>query len=249
MVYFQKHRWLPVGGKTQVSARISSTVQKAEDVHWSVDLHYVAGGAAWRRVKPWKRPALSVGVSGFFRTVRSWKDLERLKFWNRPDQFDDEDDDLGCLDVAYHPQGEGHEGDNSLLNDHLWRMAAREGHWFTVELAGFADGRNFLRSLKQESVVTADGSAETREPDAEFWKRHASLYLVENVPFGTVTVQAPRNARDVEAYAVRRARELVGTGEPERIEARDFFKHNPQCSESIRDDVFVVLHFNGSYEE
>ena len=76
----------------------------------------------------------------------------------------------------------------------------------------------------------------------------AELYLVENVPFGTVTVCVPRNSRDPEAHALARARELVGVGEPEHIDVTDFSKR-AESSENIKDDIYVELHFNGYYED
>ena len=133
-------------------------------------------------------------------------------------------------------------------------MAGRVAGWFTVELAGFADGRSLLDQLTAREVcVTPDGREERTEPDADFWKKNAELYFVENVPFGVVTVRVPRNARDPEAYARRRAGALIGVGEPEHVNVRDHLKsserHKRDCPEGIRQDIFVELHFNGFYED
>ena len=76
---------------------------------------------------------------------------------------------------------------------------------------------------------------------------NAELYLIENVPFGTVTVQVPRNARDPEAHALARARALIGVDEPEHIEVRDWYERE-KPSETLKDDLYVELHFNGFYE-
>ena len=117
-----------------------------------------------------------------------------------------------------------------------------------MELAGCADGHSLLTEFREQSVtVTPDGHEQGPELDADYAKKHAELYLVENVPFGTVTVRVPRNSRDVEAHALARARELVGVGEPEHIDVKDYSKRE-KASEGIQEDIFVELHFNGYYE-
>jgi hypothetical protein len=252
MVHFREHRWLLVNGQSRFSAFISTDDRTREDVLWSLDLHYVAGGAVWRRVRSWERPSLWVGLTGYHPGTRHWTDLERACFWEL--DRDEEEESLwgrgGGLDVHYDPRQAPQDLQHSFINDHIWRVAARDGAWFTVELAAFADGRNILKELAgQEVLVTAEGKEERREPDAEFWKKHAELYLLENVPFGTVTVRVPRNVREPEAYALRRARELVGVDEPEHIEVNDFYKRDPDCQENIREDVFVELQFNGYFED
>lgn len=96
--------------------------------------------------------------------------------------------------------------------------------------------------------MTPDGKEARDEPNAEFWKKHAELYLVEDVPFGTVTVQVPRNSRDPEAHALARARALVGVDEPEHIDVTDYHKLE-KSSERLHGDIYVELHFNGYYED
>jgi hypothetical protein len=133
-------------------------------------------------------------------------------------------------------------------------VAGRENGWLTVELAAFADGPSLMELLKGLPVqVTPDGREERAEPDLDFWKKNAEIYFVENIPFGTVTVRVPRNVRDPEAYALRRARALIGVDEPEHIQVHDHLKANDriqkECPENIRQDVFVELHFNGFYED
>ena len=251
MVHFREHRWLPVHGQSRFSAYIETDDRKREDVLWSLDLHYVAGGAIWRRVQPWERPSLWVGLTGFHPDARHWTDLERMCFWD----LENEPDELlwgrgGGVEVQYLPTRKPKDLQHSFINDHIWRVAARDGAWFTIELAGFADGRNVLKELAGLEVpVTPEGQEEQRGPDGEFWKKHAELYLVENVPFGSVTVRVPRNVRDPESYALRRARALAGVDEPEHIEVNDFYKRDPDCQETIRGDVFVELQFNGYFED
>lgn len=255
MIYFRDQHWLPVQGYTRFDALIQTDDKKKEDVFWMLDFRCVAGGAQWRRVHSWERPSLWLQLSSIKPKLRDWTDLEHLDHWN----LEEHDSFVypppgGCLDVDFYPKCGSQEREHSFLNDAIWRVAARDGGWFTVELAAFADGRNILGELEAREVrVTPDGREERDEPDADFWKKNAELYLVENVPFGTVTVRAPRNVRDPEAYALRRARELIGVGEPEHIDVTDHLKTNEriqqQCPENIRQDIFVELHFNGFYED
>lgn len=256
MVYFRDYHWLTVQGHTRFNALIDPVNQKPGDVFWMLDLRCVAGGPEWRRVRPWKRPELWLQLSSFKPRLRHWTELERLNFWN-PEA---EDDPLsfigpaGLLDVDFHPKEGSAERENSCVGEAIWRVAARDRGWFTVELAAAPDGRSLLDLLGTREVkVTPDGREERVEPDAEFWKQHAALYLVENIPFGTVTVRAPRNVRDPEAYALRRARALAGVDEPEHIVVTDFLKTSGrserECPENIAQDIFVELHFNGFYED
>lgn len=258
MVYFRDQHWLPVHGHNQIEALIQTDDRKREDVFWMLRLRCVAGGAQWRRVQYWERPSLWLQISSFKPKLRDWRDLELLNFWN----LDDDDEALafrppgGFLDVDFFPEScrSGAPQESSFLNDAIWRVAGRDAGWFTVELAAFADGRNILGQLAaQEVKVTPDGREEREEPDAEFWKKNAELYLVEEIPFGIVTVRVPRNVRDPETYALRRAQELVGVGVPEHINVRDHWKANARlnqtCPETIWQDIFVELHFNGFYED
>ena len=255
MIYFRDYQWLTVRGYTQFHALISTEDQKREDVFWVLNLRCIAGGPQWRRVKYWERPSLWLEISSIKPKLRNWTDLELLNFWN----LEEEEDEFtfigprGALDVDFYPKAGSEERETSFVTDAIWRVAGREGGWFTVELAAFADGESLLDQLTAREVkVTPDGREERDEPDADFWKQHAELYLVEAVPFGTVTVRVPRNARDPEAFALRRARALVGVGEPEHIDVRDHLKSHQRgktpCPENIQQDVFVELHFNGYYE-
>ena len=254
MVYFREHQWLLVHGYSHFHAYITPQKRTRDDVLWFMNLRYIAGGAIWRRVHDWERPSLWIEVNGFKPHLRHWTDLERMNFWQLYGEQEDTDEHYlswrgGWLDVDYYPQSGTQEREHSMLTDHIWRVGAREGGFFTVELAGFADGTSFLSEFKKLPVgVTPEGNEEPPELDSDFVKKHAELYLVEHVPFGTVTVCVPRNARDVEAYALGRARELVGVGEPEHIDVRDFYKRE-KGSENIQQDIYVELHFNGYFED
>ncbi|HEY5232211.1 MAG TPA: hypothetical protein VIK35_01580 [Verrucomicrobiae bacterium] len=257
MIYFRDHHWLPVQGYTRFDALIQTDDKKKDDVFWMLDFRCVAGGAQWRRVRHWERPSLWLQLSSIKPKLRDWRDLEHLDFWNW-EQEEDEPLSLfgpgGVLNVDFYPKCGSQEREHSFLNDAIWRVAAREDGMFTVELAAFADGRSLFEQLTaQEVKVTPDGRAERDEPDADFWKKNAELYLVENIPFGTVTVRAPRNVSDPETYALRRARALIGIGEPEHVNVTDHLKAGERirqkCPDNIRQDIFVELHFNGFYED
>ena len=266
MVYFRDHRWLLLNSQSRLSAFIAPGDRTREDVNWHLDLRYTAAGAQWRRVQSWHRPSLWIGVAGFHAGVRDWTELEHTSFWDpeswREEEKDPEHDSgegeelawlrAGFLNVHYQSKPDREQSLDSLITSHLWRVAAREDHWFTVELAAFAGTEeSLLGELNaQEIQVPAGGDTGDRpEPDADFWRKHAELYLVETIPFGTVTVRVPRNVRATEAYALRRARELIGVGEPEHIEINDFYERDPDCGELIRDDIFVELQFNGFFED
>ena len=126
MVHFREHRWLPVNGQSRFSAFISTDDRTREDVLWSLDLHYVAGGAVWRRVHSWERPSLWVGLTGYHPGTRHWTDLERACFW----EFESDEDEMlwgrgGGVDVQYDPRQAPQDVQRSFINDHIWRVAAR----------------------------------------------------------------------------------------------------------------------------
>ena len=256
MIYFRNYHWLPVQGYSRFDALIQTDDQKREDVFWMLDFRCVAAGAEWRRVRHWERPSLWVQVNGFKPKLRGWRDLETLNYWNWEEEMAEDEvfGPSGWLDVAFYPKGGSPEGEKSFVSDGIWRVAGREDGWLTVELAAFADGPSLMELLKGLPVqVTPDGREERAGPDLDFWKKNAEIYFVENIPFGTVTVRVPRNVRDAEAYAVRRARALIGVDEPEHIQVHDYLKINEriqkQCPENIQQDIFVELHFNGFYED
>ena len=80
------------------------------------------------------------------------------------------------------------------------------------------------------------------------WKGKAELYLIEEVPFGLVTVQVSRNARDPVALALGQARSLLGLGEPEHIKVEDF-AGRPYSTPMTENDLYVSLHYHGYYED
>ena len=51
MLYFRDYRWLCDVGRTRFSAHIEPEHCAPDDVRWSLDFSYVAGGSTWRRVQ------------------------------------------------------------------------------------------------------------------------------------------------------------------------------------------------------
>ena len=257
MLYFRDSPWLRVNGEaSSFNVYISQGHRKREDVMWSIHLRYIAAGAAWRRVREWHRPSVWIEVHGFRAPPDSWEGLEHINYWNLPEEnISDEDywdyeSPAGGIEAYYFPQCGSKEREQIPLSDVAWRVAARDGRWFTVEMAALYDGRETRRELEELAVpVTPEGNASPEEPDTEFWKKQAGLYLVENIPFGTVMVRAPRNARDPERYAFSRAQELIG-GLPLPQYAQTLEDHpwKKEDDSGVRDDIFVTLHFNGYYE-
>ena len=250
MIYFRDQLWLlRHGGASCFSARITADDRRPEDVFWMMELECYAGGAQWRRV-PWThRPNLHVIISSFKSPGRKWSSLEHLSFWE--DQSDEDwerDRRSGSMDAHYRPDGLGKPWKDSLSVGGVWRVARREGGRFTVELAAYTDGCCFPKDAFESEVrVLADGTEERTEPDAGFWKANSDIYLVEEIPFGTVTVSVPRNVQDVETYALGRARALLGTPEPEHLEVRDFKEPGKEFAD-YRSDWNVELHYHGYYE-
>jgi hypothetical protein len=249
MLYFREHQWLVVQGASIFRATIEPEMRQRQEVHWSLDMHFRACGPVWRRVRHWERPELHLMVGHFKWPMKSWTDLEHLNFWDpMAEDMPDASHRSGMLDIFYYPRC----GDNGQQNPGVghfgWRVATRERGWFTVELAGMTDSRSALELLEGRKIpVLPDGREERRDPDLAFWKKHAQVYLIENIPFGQVTVKVPHNVRDPEAYAVGRARQLIGVNEPEHIEVTDFNQWE-KCTPYLRNQVYVELHFNGFYE-
>jgi hypothetical protein len=257
MLYFRDSPWLRVnGGASVFNVYISQSSRKREDPMWSIHLRYIAAGAAWRRVKEWDRPSLWIEVNHFQAPPNSWAGLEHVNYWDLPDpslsddDYFDIDSSAGGIEAHYYPKCGSEENEQLQLFDVIWRVAACEGRWFVVEMAALFDGRETRRELEQLPVaVTPNGKGKAEDPDADFWKKHATFYLLENIPFGTVMVRVPRNARDPEAYAFSRAQELIGgLPLPHYVTVSDHHKPKEDDPLGLQDDLFVTLDFNGYYE-
>ena len=254
MIYFREERWLRVNGATRVSAYIVADDRTREDVMWSMELRYIAGGVLWRRVRGWHRPWLWMQVSSFAAPRTSWVDLEHANFWNVDAGHGDEWQSArrgGYFDANYYPHQGSQTQEEIPIADCNWRVVSRDGRWFTVELAALSDRYLRLADLlsEQPALVTANGEEEgAAAVPAEFWKKNADIYLLESVPFGTVTVRTPRNARDPFRYAFARAQELIGgLPAPELSEVLPMSEPKPEQL-GLHDDLFVEMDFLGIYE-
>ena len=114
---------------------MDSSVQRVADMDWDLVMHYVAGGARWRRVPETQRPSIEVRVEFFEPQISHWTELERVSFWADAER-DSIFSEAGALSVRYKP-GAGEKDLGSFLKDHIWRVAKRDGRLFTVELAAF----------------------------------------------------------------------------------------------------------------
>ncbi len=231
---------------------MNSRTRTAADIHWELNLFYVAGGAPWRRVDFSDRPMLVLYLPSFRPQLRTWHDLERMNFWN-PDRGDDDDlcGPAGWLEIEFTDRPGMTKPDRSLNLETIWRVAVRDGARFTVELVGCANGFNDLRG-EMPAVFPMAASPTIRRRSREYWKGKAELYLVEEVPFGLVTVQVPRNSRDAVGQVLGRAKSLLRLGEPEHIIVRDFAAQQDQnLDPRLRSDgdLYVDLHYHGYYED
>ena len=128
MVYFDNEHWLPIPGESHFGAYISTKARKREDIRWTLDMQFGAGRQVWRRVRHWERPQLVISLSSFRVPGHSWKDLERVNFWDEPNT-ETEEMNSGFLDVSFwHHQPELE--DWGLIGCQ-WRVAGREAGWLT----------------------------------------------------------------------------------------------------------------------
>ncbi len=253
MVYFGEHHWLLRHGSSRFNAWLNSRTKTTADIHWDLSLFYVAGGAPWRRVDFSDRPMLVLYLPCFEPALRTWRDLERMNFWEPEPHLRDADGDLldwpgGWLEIEFNDRPLKPEPEFTRNLKVIWRVAAADGARFTVELVGRADGFDQLRG--EPPPVLPDGGLDPDdcESRAEYWKGKAELYLIEEVPFGLVTVQVSRNARDPVALALGQARSLLGLGEPEHIKVEDF-AGRPYSTPMTDNDLYVSLHYHGYYED
>ncbi len=244
MLHFREHQWLLAPGTSRFTAWIEPKDKKPEDLRWLFALTYHAGGPQWRRVPAWRRPSLIIQNFNFRPRIQHWTELEQVTFWS---PGDDLHDDSGYLFTEFSLGPKKTPVETSLFSDHIWRVAGRDRRWFTLEFAGFINCENFF-GKPEESLVTSTGQPASSDGEAEFWKANAQLYLVEDLPFGMVTVQIPRNVRDPQTYALRRTHALLGLERPEHLEISDYAQ-SPHGHEFTRGDIYVHLHFHGYYED
>jgi hypothetical protein len=257
MLHFQEHPWELDTARSRFSAYIADGVRSSEGVCWILDLQYVPGGAAWRDVDPCDRPSFSLQVSGFDPVGGCWTGLEQLNFWNwdeDEEEMEKEEEDLNaaCLAplVFYRPDCESELLADSSVDDFMWRVIARDGPRFTVEMSGCAHLNEMSQgAFDLEAAIQRPGSPDRREGEAPHCRAQGDFYLLETVPFGTVTVLVPRNAPDPRSYAVIRARQLTGSDEPDQIEIKDLADGGDDFPVEIGNELHVELHFHGVFRD
>lgn len=267
MLRYRDHEWLVRHGPTRFEVYIAANHRKPEDVQWSMELHYIAAGAQWRRVQESHRPSVQLSVSSWEMPGTKWTDLEQCDFWD-PDKGVPEKDlwmpvclrmKGGDMDVVYQegPEAKFEMKTGMPVN---WKVRERLGQRYLVEMA--ASMGSCLRPPPEEKevMVLPDGTEEVvqeeKEDPADWWKGRADIYALEEVPFGKITVCVPRNAGDHLAYARRRVRDLLGLSRPpEAYQINDYLSKAPKgedeepAANGLYDDVTVNLHYHGFYED
>lgn len=203
------------------------------------------GGGCARRVREAERPSIEVRVGFFEPDIAHWTELEGVSYWADVER-DRIFSEAGALEVRYKP-GAGEPPLGSFLKDHIWRVAKRDGRLFTVELAAFADGRDVLKELAGIAVTPDGDEGAELEPDEDFWRKNAQLYLVENVPLGVVEVDVPRNAGEPIAAARRKVKALLGLDAVQRVDVWDFADGREEFADHAADRI-VTLHYHGTHE-
>lgn len=245
MLNFRDHDWLAVPGATHLWVDILPEDRTVDDLRWSLEFRYVATGGKWRRVRHSQRPKLDLTVSIFRPCVRRWDEFEHVSFWFREAVLLGKTEP-GSLIANYFPKC-GLPAEHYFLDEHIWRVSGRNGRFLTVELAAFGGDSGLADGLAAMLVPTGADDAPPLQ-DADFWKENSQLYLVEEVPFGVVTVQTPRNVADPEAYALGRAKSLLGLEFPSEVQIVDYVGSRMTC-ELMHGNFYVHLHFHGFYED
>lgn len=255
MLHFQNQPWMLRHGVSRIGARIHPDTREPDEVHWQIDLTYANAAACWRRVQWPRRPVVALELACFKLPGRSWRSLEHANYWNLPDNEDAYVSAAGIVNTTLYLNGMHRPPSlTECGGESSWRVIQREGAIFTLELSILPE--NGPRPPPAESkpvLVTPDGDNDTApsEPDPAdaFWRENAELYLIEDVPFGIVTVRTPRNVRDPEAYAIARARQLIQVpAEPEHIDTRDFARPGKEFR-GTSGDLYVQLYYHGYHQE
>ena len=96
--------------------------------------------------------------------------------------------------------------------------------------------------------MTPDGDDGAElEPDEDFWRKNAQLYLVENVPLGVIRVAVPRNGGEPVAAARRKVKALLKLDAVEHAAVWDLAQRRDEFA-SHAADKSVTLHYHGKYE-
>ena len=207
MLRYGGYTWLLDVHDSPIQARIGAGCRAPDAIHWQVDLHYIAAGREWRRVKSWLRPTIRFCVYGIQPVGQSWQDLEGQCFSS------DEEAAGGTLFVESRSPAGSPAADFVMppalsCVAHRLQFVSRRGLWFTTELAAYtpATPREHSRAM---ATVNA-GNVERSDQHVNQIADDGGFYLVEDLPFGLVEVAVPVNARSPIQYARAKAAELTG---------------------------------------
>jgi hypothetical protein len=204
MLQYGGYTWLLDVRDSPIQARIGPSCLSADEVHWQVDLQYIAAGRAWRRVKSWLRPTLRFCVYGFCPGATGWEDLEGQC-------FNSDDDNCGSAGTLFvettHWKTPGTE---LSFGPHRLQFVKRRGFWFTTELVALPTGAQRTPTRTRVAALANGNSDEPLEVPIGEAHDQSGIYLVEDLAFGLVEVAAPVNARDPQRFAHAKAESLTG---------------------------------------
>ena len=237
MLRYGGYTWLLDVRDSPIQVRIGPGCRSSSDLHWQVDLHYIAAGQEWRRVKSWLRPTLRFCVYGFAPGVSDWRDLEGLSLtseeahggtlflnatnWNVPSSS-----------IAFGP--------------HQLVFGRRQGCWFTTEFAAIGACRAPQPACATNAHGPEFGSSALEPLESD--EPGEAIYAVEDLPFGLVEVASPVNARCPENYAKAHAQSLLGLrGETSCDFGPRLVAEGKELQPVAGDDWRVRLHHGGTW--
>lgn len=255
MLRFRDQPWLLNRRSTRIDLLVQSPHAHPDELFWEVNFEYHPGGTEWLGVELLHRPRLEVSVAGFDPGVGDWRELDRVSYWHRRPN-----DGLcllpqrGVAEVRlWAPDDLPHRQHQTDTTDHTFRFIRRDGPFFLVELAVLADGTSIYRSDEAGAaqLVAPDGTPLALEPDEAFWRRvNPQLYLIEEVPFGLISVCVPHNVKAPAAFAEALAHRLLKCGRPDHVEVWNFWNRDrPEANTGSADSLWVKLHYGGDWRD
>lgn len=242
MLRYRGYDWALVHGESCIEVDLWSAEGGKRKPFWRLTLHYIAVGAEWRRCGKLERPHFSLEVMGFDVPPGDWRNLSEVNFWNQDESeiFSEDESWINSGDLRFHfansylPNG---EVQSSFMNYFAWRVVKVDGALITIELS--ADGKPF--SMNSETLQTVSAIPSPADAPEQADAAH-EIYLIETIPFGTVSTTIPRNSADPYAHAEELSRRHLRTPAPDHAEVRDFIESK---HENLHADLHVKLHYFG----
>lgn len=255
MLRYRDQVWLLNRMRTRIEVWVPTGEEARTKPAFDVELEYHAGGAEWLGVDLSQRPHLTVRVGWFQPEVTDWRKLKGVSFWHpMPDDGFLLLPRRGVAEIRLrHPMETPARRLHTDTTAHAFRFMQRDGPFFLMELATLADGTSIYRAEAEDVAVPVgpDGTPVPVETDEAFWRRvQPQLYLIEEVPFGLVTVRLPHNSRQPEAQAKAIVRRWLNCGEPDWVEVWNFWEPGKGLRESQTDDwLWIKLHYGGDWRD